>query len=490
MSNALTRTSNRQHAIEAVQIHAGKPGLVDNSQPQPTPYDDAAERAVLGSCLIDEQAAQLAFDTLQPHHFYGPQNRFLFGEFLRIFTRTHRLDEIVVCHEIKVRDENRKKRGMDGIRDLQALKDFIGRLMLDTPSAAGVENYCAIVLKMWKLRELAEAALSIQKGVAAGTDPDTLAIQVREVLAPETQPESKASVFDQVAEEMAGRRVNIPWPECPRLSSTLCFLPGAITVLCGSGGTSKSFFIGELIWRLVFAGIDACVLEMEENIVFHLRRMVAQWAQWNDYLDPRKMVLPENVERAAAMKAEHAANEQLFRENGHVQTMNRPKTVQNVLAWIDAECRRGRKVLCIDSISSMQDEYGKQQERLLDEGKQIVVAHDARLVLVCHPKKSDKPKPVPVVGDIMGAVGFERFVSTIFWLSAHKPEEGLFSDVDAFGENLPDGQGLFPAADQRRKATFNRSCWILKSRLNKFIGSRIAIFNNGGNLSHQEIGWV
>ena len=97
----------------------------------------------------------------------------------------------------------------------------------------------------------------------------------------------------------------------------------------------------------------------------------------------------------------------------------------------------------------------------------------------------------PTVGHIAGTVDFERTVSTIVWLQAHGHDEDYFWPTNNYGEPVEDPHipGA-PYVERREKQAYNRTVWLLKIRLNKFIREKIAVFCNGGTLQHQEIGWL
>ena len=119
------------------------------------PFDESAERGVLGAMLIEAQAAYIAVEELKAEDFYLPRHRTLFKVLTELFQRTENLDELVVVSEL-----NRQ-----GLLESVGGRDEIGKLIIDTPSAAGVENYCRLVRERAIERELIIGAATILQKV-------------------------------------------------------------------------------------------------------------------------------------------------------------------------------------------------------------------------------------------------------------------------------------------------------------------------------------
>jgi replicative DNA helicase len=119
------------------------------------PFDEAAEKSVLGSMLMQSAAADVAVEELTPDDFYLPRHRTLFKSLSELFEKHENLDEMFVGSELE----------RQGLIESIGGKDYLGRLIMDTPSAANVENYCRLVRDRAIERELLAAAGSILKMV-------------------------------------------------------------------------------------------------------------------------------------------------------------------------------------------------------------------------------------------------------------------------------------------------------------------------------------
>jgi len=116
---------------------------------QVPPYDERAEAGVLGSMLMDAQAAAVAIEELTAEDFYLPRHRLVFAVFSELFHK-HKtdVDELLLCSELERRNALEEAGG----------REAIGRLMMETPSPGNVESYCKVVRDRAIERELIEAA--------------------------------------------------------------------------------------------------------------------------------------------------------------------------------------------------------------------------------------------------------------------------------------------------------------------------------------------
>jgi replicative DNA helicase len=119
------------------------------------PHDEAAEKSVLGSMLMQSAAADIAVELLTADDFYLPRHRTLFKALVEIFEKHENLDEMFVSSELERR----------GLVDAIGGKDYLGRIQMDTPSAASIESYCQLVRARAIERELVNAAGNILKMV-------------------------------------------------------------------------------------------------------------------------------------------------------------------------------------------------------------------------------------------------------------------------------------------------------------------------------------
>ncbi len=112
------------------------------------PHSDTVERCALGCCLIDRLAAKYVVAMLTADAFYLPRNNTLFVRCVFLLKTRKALDEAILVSSLKV-------------PNLEELKDYIARLILDTPSAANVEGYCSTLLALQHERARLNFALRV-----------------------------------------------------------------------------------------------------------------------------------------------------------------------------------------------------------------------------------------------------------------------------------------------------------------------------------------
>lgn len=121
--------------------------------------------SVLGSMVIDENAASTVFETLREDHFYKEAHRKIFNAILDLYNNNQPVD-ILTLQEIL------KKKSL-----LQEIggTSYLASLTNCVPTAANVESYAAIVKEKAIMRSLIEAATAVVKeGYSESKDADEI----------------------------------------------------------------------------------------------------------------------------------------------------------------------------------------------------------------------------------------------------------------------------------------------------------------------------
>jgi replicative DNA helicase len=115
------------------------------------PFDLQAERATLGSILIERTAIIPVAAWLSPDHFYLEKHALVYEAMLACYTRREPPDVTTVAAELRRRER----------LDLVGGIAFLGELALDVPTWVHVEYYAAIVKRTATLRKLIEVGAKI-----------------------------------------------------------------------------------------------------------------------------------------------------------------------------------------------------------------------------------------------------------------------------------------------------------------------------------------
>jgi len=115
------------------------------------PSDIVAEQAVLGSMLVDSEAAIKAIEILQPEDFYREDNKEVYAAMLELFGRGKPIDFLTVKENLKLR----------GTLDKVGGDMYISSLIDMVPTTSNIEAYAKIVEEKSILRSLIKAANDI-----------------------------------------------------------------------------------------------------------------------------------------------------------------------------------------------------------------------------------------------------------------------------------------------------------------------------------------
>lgn len=277
----------------------------------------------------------------------------------------------------------------------------------------------------------------------------------------------------QISADASGKRYALKHESSMCMTSTNCFLPGSITMLCGSPGASKSFFVLQLVWQWFLNGIDCSLLALESGIVFHERRALAQMAGNNGLLDPQYVLNNPEIVKSV-----------LVTFGGEIDRMRRGKVIQSpndekvscefLLRWVESEWKRKQKLAVIDPITMLEtgDKFWQEQQDFVRELKRLVRRSQMRVLLVTHPSKNAQK----IHEDNMaGCIAFSQNSDSIFWLESHGRLEKIDSSM---GENFG------------KRYAYNRTIHVLKTRFGFAEKPTIGIHFNGGTLGCTEVGFL
>ncbi len=443
------------------------------------PENDAAiEGAILGAMMSEPSAVSvvLAMD-IQPQHFYFETHDKLFATLLSLAKEyRNQLDLIVIRGTLKAR----------GLLEKVGGADYLLRLVEDCPNAANIETYCKRLLEIYRARKAKEAATKL---LASEGHPDDAAREaaaelskLSEATAPQIDPIEALKA--QIQDEISSIRSALEFPWYSAMTATKCFLPGTITMLCGSAGASKSLLTLEMVWRLFFAGVPCSKLDLESGVPFHLRRAIAQMSD-NSKLTDAKFALDHPDEmRSLWEQMLPKSNELTDKHNAVLQAPEQGKAVdcEYLCRWISQEADKGRRLVMIDPITMMESKNEREtyhkQASFVKQARAIVDRRQISLLLVIHPRKMGTGDSFTAsLDNLAGVTEFQRFTDTVFWLEAHKPQFANFSS-----------SAMSPG--MMEQLAYNRTLHVLKARLGPHAGRKIAYFMDSATLRHTERGFV
>jgi replicative DNA helicase len=127
------------------------PSLTDLLTSRIPPHNLEAERAVLGSVLLERESLPRALELLRPPDFYKEGHRKIFEAMIALFDRSEPVDHLTLTDELKRRGE------MEEVGGVAALAGMID----EASTAAHLAAYAGIVRKKALLRELIRVATEV-----------------------------------------------------------------------------------------------------------------------------------------------------------------------------------------------------------------------------------------------------------------------------------------------------------------------------------------
>ena len=244
------------------------------------PQDIDAERALLGSILINAEQLEPVMALVQGRDFYREAHRFVYDAMVRLYLDGSGIDYALLCAQLR----------RDGTLDQAGGEDRVVELASATPTPFHAEHYARLVARTARLRDVIQLAT---QAVAQAYHPDAEVGQVVETatLALERLGSGPASgwAFVDLAEDLANERarletvmaayardepVGLPtnWPVIDRAG---VFMRGELVLLVADPGMGKTAILLNLLERYCGRGIGVLVAEFEMSISQVLQRLMA-----------------------------------------------------------------------------------------------------------------------------------------------------------------------------------------------------------------------
>ena len=133
------------------------------------PYSAPAEQAVIGSMLIDIRCIPDVIEKVKAEDFYLKPNKDIFETIYQMFAYAKTIDPVTVMDQMKIR----------GVFNDETER-YLAEVMRQTPTAANVLEYAAIVRDRALMRKLGEAADEINTMVYEGSGASEVVLEAAE----------------------------------------------------------------------------------------------------------------------------------------------------------------------------------------------------------------------------------------------------------------------------------------------------------------------
>jgi hypothetical protein len=291
----------------------------------------------------------------------------------------------------------------------------------------------------------------------------------------ETIEEPGAALNQRFEDAIAGRlqAVKLPWSSLTNGARPL--LPGTASVLCGMGGSSKSFLTLQAAMTWYKARVPFALLELEDDRGYHLQRALAQLERRSELADLDWV--KDHPDESRAALARHEETIAGFGANLY-DAPDVQLDYDGLLRWIEERAAGGCRIIGIDPVTAIEPsrEPWLADQEFIIAAKTIAKNHGVSLWFVTHPRKSSPTRSSPgtSLDDIAGGAAWARFSHTVLMLEFHAAPK----DVTV---STPLGS---------HAATINRTLHIRKTRNGPANGAMIGMTFDGSALLFNEEGVV
>jgi len=226
------------------------------------PQDLEAERAVLGSVLLDN--AKLSIVALTGDDFYSPDHRAIYEGMRALAERGEKIDLVTLCNAL------REAGTFEQVGGSVELVSILER----TPSPANAEFYAAIIIERAQRRRLIHLATEVSCGAFDLTVPlpDTLVLAQEGLAGIHDAEVDEADDLEAIGQralaELSGHSAGMRWnTEIPWLDA----LTGGMGrnqgwIICGKSGHCKTAFALNIALGILKQAGTVCFFRWEERL--------------------------------------------------------------------------------------------------------------------------------------------------------------------------------------------------------------------------------
>lgn len=243
--------------------------MIENHQFIPVNID--AERAILGSVLLQPKIFSDLIETIKPDDFYYPKHIHLFNIYVKLFEKYQQMDINLLKEEISAAN----------LRDLDVA--YLNELVKSACSPTMLEYYTKIVKKKAQLRKLINICNNILSQISENGEPESLLNNLEKMVFDIGQDSTneKVNKIDKILHEvltilderLEGRThlegIATGYPELDNIIGG--FAPSHYIVIAGRPGLGKTSFALNLAYNIALKNnpILFFTLEAEQQMIVH-----------------------------------------------------------------------------------------------------------------------------------------------------------------------------------------------------------------------------
>lgn len=277
------------------------------------PHSVEAEQAVLGGLLIDNRSWDSIADTIVESDFYRHEHRVLFRHMRAMLERGEPLDVITVAERVA---------GAGDADADQVGLPYLVEMASNTPSAANIHRYAAIMADKRGRRELLDAGHRIiELATSLGGDPDQI-IQAAQTLVMSLDGGCKGARDPFLVNDLLpgllediDKRIQKPgaisglstdFAELDRLTCGL--QPGDLVIVAGRPSMGKTTLATNIAENVASAGKTALMFSLEMSARQLVERSVSRFGRISTHAIRNGDMCPDDYDRlSVALQRLHGA---------------------------------------------------------------------------------------------------------------------------------------------------------------------------------------
>ena len=405
------------------------------------PQNMEAERAVIGSILLDMEAIDEVSE-LRPEHFYSERHRTLFETIRRLFDKgVRQIDSVTLAEEL-----DRAKR----FEEIGGIETLCG-IMQSVPNTAHAAYYAKIVIGRWKQRMLAYGCREIEEMIRHGNgeDDDTI-IKAEKILSQiinQTTQSRSVAIRDVLGDVWSAiesrlkteRAAGVPTGFSGIDNTLIGLIGGELVVLAARPAMGKTAFVCSLALDFINRGLGVFFVSLEMGkLEIGERLLCAEAGQSSDELKRGRLtgdaIEVEMKQDALMQSASRLMEKQFYIDDSGLQSVRQ----------IAAEARRlkrtkGIGLLIIDYLQLIRSEGGKRDDtrerevaNMTRELKGLAKELDIPVVLLAQLNRGveSRENKTPRLSDLRESGAIEQDADIVMFL--HRP--AAYDPADRPGE--------------------------------------------------------